>query len=61
MTSKETFRTLPIGIALLRDADAIQSWNIIMAGNMLLVMPMLLLYVLASRKIRNAFVYSGIK
>ena len=61
MTSKETFRTLPIGIALLRDADAIQSWNIIMAGNMLLVMPMLLLYVLASRKIRNAFVYSRIK
>ena len=61
MTSKETYRTLPIGIALLRDADAIQSWNIIMAGNMLLVLPMLLLYIFASKKIRNAFVYSGIK
>lgn len=61
MTSKEAFRTLPIGIALLKDADTLQRWNIIMAGNLLLVMPMLVLYIFASKKIRNAFVYSGIK
>lgn len=61
MTSKEAYRTLPIGIALLKDADTLQRWNVIMAGNLLLVLPMLLLYVLASKKIRNAFVYSGIK
>ena len=61
MTNKDAFRTLPIGIALLKDADSLQRWNVIMAGNLLLVLPMLLLYVLASKKIRNAFVYSGIK
>lgn len=61
MTNKDAFRTLPIGIALLKDADSLQRWNIIMAGNLLLVLPMLVLYVFASRKIRNAFVYSGIK
>jgi sn-glycerol 3-phosphate transport system permease protein len=61
MTSKEAFRTLPIGIALLKDADTLQRWNIIMAGNLLLVLPMLVLYIFASKKIRNAFVYSGIK
>lgn len=61
MTSKEAYRTLPIGIALLKDAESLMSWNIIMAGNLLLVLPMLLLYVFASKKIRNAFVYSGIK
>lgn len=61
MTSKEAFRTLPIGIALLKDSDTLQRWNIIMAGNLLLVMPMLVLYIFASKKIRNAFVYSGIK
>ena len=61
MTSKEAFRTLPIGIALLKDADTLQRWNIIMAGNLLLVMPMLVLYIFASKKIRNAFVYSGNK
>lgn len=61
MTSKDAYRTLPIGIALLKDADTLQRWNIIMAGNLLLVLPMLGLYVGASKKIRNAFVYSGIK
>lgn len=61
MTSKDAYRTLPIGIALLKDADSLQRWNIIMAGNLLLVLPMLGLYILASKKIRNAFVYSGIK
>ncbi|MCI8566463.1 MAG: carbohydrate ABC transporter permease [Lachnospiraceae bacterium] len=61
MTSKEAYRTLPIGIALLKDADNLQRWNEIMAGNLLLVLPMLGLYIFASRKIRNAFVYSGIK
>lgn len=61
MTSKEAYRTLPIGIALLKDADSLQQWNVIMAGNLLLVLPMLLLYIIASKKIRNAFVYSGIK
>ena len=61
MTSQDAYRTLPIGIALLKDADTVQRWNIIMAGNLLLVLPMLGLYVVASRKIRNAFVYSGIK
>ncbi len=61
MTSKEAYRTLPIGIALLKDADNLARWNEIMAGNLLLVLPMLVLYILASKKIRNAFVYSGIK
>ena len=61
MTNKDAFRTLPIGISLLKDADSLQRWNVIMAGNLLLVLPMLVLYIFASKKIRNAFVYSGIK
>lgn len=61
MTSKDAYRTLPIGISLLKDAETLQKWNIIMAGNLLLVLPMLGLYIAASKKIRNAFVYSGIK
>ncbi len=61
MTNTDTIRTLPIGISLLKNAETLQRWNVIMAGNLLLVLPMLLLYILASKKIRNAFVYSGIK
>lgn len=61
MTSSDSLRTLPIGIALLKDADAMVRWNYIMAGNLILVLPILGIYIIASKKIRNAFVYSGIK
>ena len=61
MTNKDAIRTLPIGISLLKNAETLQRWNVIMAGNLLLVLPMLGLYIIASKKIRNAFVYSGIK
>lgn len=61
MTNEDAIRTLPIGITLLKDSETLARWNIIMAGNLLLVLPMLALYVIASKKIRNAFVYSGIK
>ena len=61
MTNKDAIRTLPIGISLLKNAETLQRWNVIMAGNLLLVLPMLGLYIVASKKIRNAFVYSGIK
>ena len=61
MTNTDAIRTLPIGISLLKNAETLARWNVIMAGNLLLVLPMLLLYIVASKKIRNAFVYSGIK
>ncbi len=61
MTSSETFRTLPVGIAALKSSETLQMWHIIMAGNVVLVVPILLVYMLASKKIRNSFVYSGIK
>lgn len=61
MTSSESFRTLPVGIAALKSSETLQMWHIIMAGNVVLVIPILLVYILASKKIRNSFVYSGIK
>lgn len=61
MTSRETFRTLPVGIAALKSSETLQMWHIIMAGNVVLVIPILLVYMFASKKIRNSFVYSGIK
>ena len=39
-----------VGISLLKDADTLQRWNVIMAGNLLLVLPMLGLYVAAARR-----------
>lgn len=61
MTSSENFRTLPVGIAALKSSETLQMWHIIMAGNVVLVIPILLVYMFASKKIRNSFVYSGIK
>lgn len=61
MTSGEAFRTLPVGIAALKSSETLQMWHMIMAGNVILVIPILLVYVFASKKIRNSFVYSGIK
>lgn len=61
MVSGETLRTLPVGIAALKSSETLQMWHIIMAGNVILVLPILLVYLFASKRIRNSFVYSGIK
>lgn len=63
MTSSESLRTLPVGIAALKSSETLQMWHIIMAGNVVLVLPILIIYILASKKIRTSFTYSdaGIK
>jgi len=61
MVSGEKLRTLPVGIAALKSSETLQMWHIIMAGNVILVLPILLVYLFASKRIRNSFVYSGIK
>lgn len=61
MTSSEALRTLPVGVAALKSSETLQMWHIIMAGNVVLVLPILLIYIFASKRIRNSFAYSGIK
>lgn len=61
MTSTDAVRPLTIGISVLKDTEGIANWNIIMAGNTILVIPIIIVYVFASRQIVKAFVYSGIK
>jgi len=61
MTNSDAFRTLPIGIAMLKDAEGGVAWNTVMAGNMILVLPILVVFFFAQRQIIKAFVYSGIK
>ena len=61
MTNTTRVRPLTVGIQMLRDTEGLTRWNIIMAGNMILVIPILLVYVFASRNIIRAFTYSGIK
>ncbi len=63
MTGSDSLRTLPVGIAALKSSETLQMWHIIMAGNVVLVLPILIIYILASKKIRTSFTYSdaGIK
>jgi sn-glycerol 3-phosphate transport system permease protein len=61
MTTRETFRPLPIGVAMLTSAENGRRWHIMMAGNLFLVLPILTVYLMANKQIRKAFAYSGIK
>jgi sn-glycerol 3-phosphate transport system permease protein len=61
MTNTVEVRPLTIGIAALRNIEGAFEWEIIMAGNVILVLPIILVYLLFSKQIINAFVYSGIK
>ncbi|GIP18458.1 sugar ABC transporter permease [Paenibacillus montaniterrae] len=61
MTDSAAVRPLTIGIAMLRETEGISNWHVIMAGNVILVLPILLVYIFCSKQIVKAFVYSGIK
>ncbi len=61
MTNSEEVRPLTIAISKLKDLDLGVVWPTIMAGNALLVVPMLLLFLAASRKIIQSMAYRGMK
>ncbi|WP_425434566.1 carbohydrate ABC transporter permease [Paenibacillus catalpae] len=61
MTTNETARTLPLGIAKIREVEGVATWNILMAGNLILVAPILAVFFLSQRQIIKAFVYNGVK
>ncbi|RSL30631.1 carbohydrate ABC transporter permease [Salibacterium salarium] len=61
MTTSDSARTLPLGISKLREVEGGVAWNILMAGNMILVIPILIVFFFAQRQIIRAFVYTGVK
>ncbi len=61
MTTSDESRTLPVGIAKIMSVEGGVSWNILMAGNMILVIPILIIFFFAQRQIIKAFVYTGVK
>lgn len=61
MASSESVYPLTMGIAALRDVEGAYDWEIIMAGNVILVVPIIIIYALFHKRIVRAFAYSGIK
>lgn len=61
MTNNDLYRPLTLAIERLRDAEMGIHWNTLMAGNCLLVVPILVVFIFASRKIIEGFTYRGVK
>ena len=60
MTNSETIRTLPVALrGLLQVDDAVPQWNVVMAGTMIQLAPVLLMYIFASGKVKTALVGSA--
>ena len=59
---QESFMTLPVGLANLQGGPrALTQWNRVMAGAVITVLPILLMFVLAQKWFFRSVVFSGIK
>ena len=61
ISSVDDIRPLTVGIAALKDTEGMTMWNVIFAGNMFLIGPILIVYLFCSKYIIKAFAYNGVK
>lgn len=61
MTSRDEIRTLPLGIAMLREQGTGARWHIIMAGNMFSLAPIFLIFFFTQKTVMRSFAMTGIK
>ena len=61
LTTNSTVRTLPVGVAELSANELGGYQNVIMAANILMLLPVLIAFLLAQKQIMKAFSYTGVK
>ena len=61
LTTNDTVRTLPVGVASMRASESGINFHILMAANVLLSLPILVVYFFANKHIIKAFSYIGDK
>lgn len=61
MTNNNAIRPISIAIAQLRDVENGLNWATLMAGNVLMMLPLMILFIFASQKIIATFAYRGVK
>lgn len=61
LTTKDAMRTLPVGVAGISTVDGGVAYNVLMAGNMILIIPVLIVFFIAQKQIIKAFTYIGDK
>ncbi len=63
LTTNEKIRTLPIAMNNLvnQTEDYVSRWDLSMAGSVILMAPLLILYIICNRQMKVAFIGNGIK
>lgn len=61
MTTDNAYRPISIAIASLKDVENGLNWATLMAGNVLMMLPLIILFIFASKKIIETFAYRGVK
>lgn len=62
MTNNDKYRPLTLFVEKMKqDVEQGLQWNMIMAGNLILVVPIIIIYCFGSKQIIKAFTYNGVK
>lgn len=61
LTTTDAVRTLPVAVTSLSMVDGGVAHNIVMAGNMFLIVPIIVVYMFAQKHIIKGFTYMGVK
>lgn len=62
ITTDDRMRTLPIGLAYLQQTqEGVAAWHLLMAGSVLVIMPVLVLFVLAQRQFVSGLTQGALK
>ena len=61
LTTNDAVRTLPVGVASMRASESGINYHLLMAANVLLCLPIMVVYLFANKHIIKAFSYIGDK
>ena len=61
LTTKDLARTLPVGVAALKASESGVNFHLLMAANVVLTAPIMVVYLFANKHIVKAFSYLGDK
>jgi sn-glycerol 3-phosphate transport system permease protein len=61
LTTDDRVRTLPLGVASLKMAENGIAYHTMMAGNLIIIIPILIVFLFAQRQVVKAFTYMGKK
>ncbi len=61
MTTTDAVRTLPVGIVALQTVDSGITYHTVMAGNVMMIVPIAIAFILAQKQIIQAFTFTGEK